>query len=675
MNSHLLTSISSFFGFGRSVRRCFTFLLFCFLLIGSHANHSALGQQLDVEDLKSLSIEELMNIQVTSVSRRPERLTQTASAIQVIPGETITKYGATNIPEALYLAGNLQVAQRGAAGYSISARGFNTELSNKLLVLIDGRTVYTPLFSGVFWDRQDYLLEDLNRIEVISGPGGTLWGANAVNGVINIRSKSSEETQGWYLAGVAGNELHGQGALRYGGQIGENTHFRIYGKYTSRDATTYPDSTEVHDDWKMGQGGFRMDSRPNSQTKVTLQGDLYKNRGELNEGGIAETTGGNVLGRISYMFDDSSTIRLQTYYDRTMLTQGTPARNFAGNEVPAGTLKDDLTTFDLELQHRFSLGSWNRFVWGLGYRYTYDQVTNAPALGFLPENLQQDLYTIFVQDEISMMDNLAFILGTKLEHNDYTGFVLEPNARLRWNVTDNQLLWAAVSRAVRIPSRVDRDLRQATPPYFQLLVGNPDFRSETVIAWESGFRSTFGTKATGSISFFYNQYDDIRSAVLDPVNVFPVTFENGIEGETYGWELSMTWQVTDWWRLTTNYNRLWEDLRIAEGETDINSAYNEVADPAWQIQARSAFTLPYRISINPAFRVVDRLLINNGGTQAVVPRYAELDGRIIWSATDNMEISVAGRNLLHKQHVEYGPPGPERLAIQRSVYGKLVFRF
>lgn len=620
-------------------------------------------EALSPETLKKLSLEELMDVEVTSVSKRPEKLTQTASAIQVITNEDVEKYGATNIPEALYLAGNLQVAQSASNTWRISARGFNTETANKLLVLMDGRTVYTPLYGGVFWDRQDYLLEDLQQIEVISGPGGTLWGVNAVNGVINITTKSAEETQGLYVQGAGGNELRAQGGLRYGGKLAPNIHYRVYGKYSDRDNTVFADSTEGNDKWKMGQGGFRIDAKPDESTHVTLQGDLYDNYLEKVEGDPG-VIAGNVLARYTNTFSDSSSMKLQTYYDRTYLRIPSPT----------GAFEDDLTTLDIEFQHRFKPGIKHHIVWGLGYRFIHDEVTNAPSLGFDPEDLDQNLYTVFAQDEINLFPNIFFTIGSKLEHNPYVGLVVEPSARIRWNLNDKRMVWAAVSRAVRAPSRLDRDLRLIIPPDIAVISSNDDFRSETVIAWESGFRSKILERATTSVSLFYNQYDDVRSTVLHPVNVFPVTFENGVEGESYGLEFTMTYQVTHWWQLYMSYNFLEMDLRVQEGKTDINNARNETADPKNQFSIRSSFNLPHRISISPAFRWVDDLIINKEGEEGTVSSYAELNAKIMWQATKNITISVAGRNLLHDYHVEYGFSDRDLIGIERSIYGKVVFK-
>lgn len=626
-------------------------------------------------DLKQLTLEELMGIEVMSVSRRLEKLSESPSAIQVISDGEINRFGASNIPEALYLAGNLQVAQKNAHSWGISARGFNTELSNKLLVLMDGRTIYTPLYSGVFWDRQDYLLEDIQQIEVVSGPGGTLWGVNAVNGVINITSKEASQTQGLYLKAAAGNELQTQIAGRYGSSIGPNTHYRVYGQYSKRDAMTYPDSTDAKDGWSMAQGGFRVDSKPTDRSVVTVQGDVYRNEAGLDFGERSDVWGANLLGRWSYTFQDSSSFKIQSYYDRTVLDLPTDAWVVNGTELaPEGTFKDDLTTVDVDIQHQFELGI-NHIVWGVTYRHTNDRVDNSPALGLVPDDLKQDLYSIFLQDELHLLKKLSLILGTKLEHNPFTGWILEPNGRVKWKLDKDRIAWFAVSRAVRAPSRIDRHISQASPPHFVLLTGNPDFQSETVVSWESGFRSNISDVASTSISLFYNVYDDIRSTVLNPETTFPLTFKNGLEAETYGFEATIRYQPTDWWGLYGSYYLLKEDVRVSPGETDFNNALNENADPGWQVTLRSSIELPYHFSINPAFRWVDDFTINEAGVARNVDGYAEIDGQISWQATEWLQLSVAGRNLLHHHHVEYGVPGPNRVAIQRSVYGKVIVNF
>jgi iron complex outermembrane receptor protein len=475
---------------------------------------------------------------------------------------------------------------------------------------MDGRSIYTPLFSGVFWDRQDYLLEDIDRIEVISGPGGTLWGANAVNGVINIISKSAKDTQGVYVEGGGGTALRSFGGARYGGMVTSNVFFRVYGKYFDRDNEVFPNGDNASDSWWMAQGGFRLDAELSSENTVTLQGDVYSGDENLATGGNSKVSGHNLLGRWSHTFSEDSDLSLQFYYDRTHLRNTIPA--LIANAIPlapAGILEDDLDTYDIDFQHRFPLGEYNQFIWGLGYRFTHDVVKSAPALGFSPERLDQDLFSGFVQDEIKLLEPLSLTLGTKIEHNDYTGFEYEPGARLAWRPTDRQTFWGAVSRAVRAPSRVDRDIRLPTPAFSpvadNLLIGGDDFESETVIAYELGYRVQLGSKFFGSISTFYNEYDDVRSTSASPPPAafgLPLFYENNLEGHTYGLELSANYQLLDWWRLRAGYTHLRENLRVKSGEFDFNNALNETADPKHQFSVRSSMNLPHNIEFDAGLR-------------------------------------------------------------------------
>jgi len=629
-----------------------------------------------IGELKQLNVEDLMNVEITSVSRHPQKVLDAASAIQVITQEDIRRSGATSIPEALRLADNLQVAQKNAHDWAISARGFNTALGNKLLVMIDGRTVYTPLYSGVFWDVQDYLLEDIDRIEVISGPGGTLWGANAVNGVINIITKSAADTQGLYAEAGGGSEPHEFAGARYGGSLDGDTHFRVYGKYFDRGDEVLANGDPESDSWRQGRAGFRIDSGLSPQDRFTVQGDYYDGHEHVQTGGDADASGDNLLGRWTRILSDDSDLSLQSYIDQTHLAL--PLGPLTVNGLifaPPGNLYDDLTTYDVDFQHRFSIGARNRIVWGLGFRRTLDTVIDGPGLGFFPAVLDQNLYSAFVQDEFALRKNLSFTAGTKLEHNDYTGFEFEPNARLSWILNSSQAVWAAVSRAVRTPSRIDHDLSEGSPPYPVFLKGGSDFTSESVIAYELGYRMQLNSKATASVSGFYNRYNDVRSVSLTPVTVFPVYFANNLQGDTYGLEFSGNYQLSDAWSLHAGYTLLQEHMRVKPGGYDLNDALNETADPEHQFSLRSSLNLPGHAELDAGLRWVDTLRINKGSTIGTVPSYFELNARLAWHATRQLELSLAGQNLLHNRHPEYGFPDPARAEIQRSVYGKLAWRF
>ena len=645
------------------------------------------GQEVfSVDTLKKLSIEELLNMEVTSVSRRAEPLSSAAAAVQVITREDIRRSGATSLPEALRLAGNIQIGQKNAHDWAISTRGFNTDLSNKLLVQIDGRTVYTPLFSGVFWDRQDYLLEDIERIEVISGPGGTLWGANAVNGIINIITRSAEQSQGLYAEAGGGTELRGFVGARYGGKVGDNVAYRVYGKYFDRDNAALPEGGDASDAWNMGQAGFKLEWGPSSNM-LTVQGDYYLGDLGLITGGNSDTRGGNFLVRWDKQLSDRSSIRLRLYYDNTWLDQAVPptfTEDGSFELASAGRLKDNLNTYDLDFQHTLDAGRRHQFVWGLGFRHTHNDVTNAPALAFIPEELDRALFSVFVQDKISLLENVAITLGTKVEHNDYTQFEFEPNARVQYDLAHGQTLWASVSRAVRMPSRIDRHVRLPTPNFSpiidNLLVGGEDFRSETVIAYEAGYRAQIASTLFGSLAAFYNVYDRLRSTSVSPPDPvfglpFPFFYENNLEGETYGIELTLTWQALPWWKLHTTYNLFEGDIRVKSGSTDFNNALNETADPKHRFSLRSSMELTNNIELDVGYRWIDEFTYNNASVAEIFPDYHELEASLGWQASPALRLSVTGQNLVHDKHSEYPISGTNTsVSIQRSVYGKIAYR-
>jgi len=626
--------------------------------------------------LKGLSIEQLINVKVTSVARRPEKLLDTASAIQVITAQEIRRSGATSLAEVLRLADNLQVAQKNSHDWAISARGFNTALSNKLLVMIDGRTVYTPLFSGVFWDIQDYPLDDIERIEVISGPGGTLWGANAVNGVINIITKSAADTRGTEVSAGGGWQLQQLAQARYGGALTSSTDFRVYGTYVDHGDEVFSDGAPSSDSWHQERGGFRLDSTLSARDTLSVHGDLYNSDENEPTGGVAVSSGANVVGRWSRTFSAGSTMSLQAYVDQTQLMDPVPALVLGTLALtPPGYLHDALTTYDLDFQHQLQIGPNQGVVWGLGYRRTDDHVMNAPALAFLPNVLDQNLFSTFAQDEIQLAPNLTYIVGTKLEHNDYTGWELEPNMRLNWVFHDDQALWGAISRAVRTPSRVDRNEREPGPQSpIVLLEGNPDFESEKLLAYEIGYRAQLASRFSGSVSTFYNDYSDLRSTSYTPLTVLPFYFANNLEGHTEGAELAGDFQVLPNWSLHAGYTLLSEHLHVKPGQVDINDAQNETADPKHQYSLRSSLDLPRQIQFDAALRWVDSLPINNGATLGTVPSYLELNSRVAWQATRQLQLSINGENLLHSRHAEYGFPGPDQIEIQRSVYARLTWR-
>jgi iron complex outermembrane receptor protein len=598
--------------------------------------------------LKKLSLEQLMAIEVSSVSRRPERLSETASAIQVITREDIRRSGATRLPEALRLATNLEVDQLDASQWAISARGFNSPLANKLLVLIDGRTVYSPLFAGVFWDAHDVLLEDIEQIEVISGPGATLWGANAVNGVINISTRSTKDTQGLVALGGGGTELHGLGGVRYGGPLGSQARFRVYGKYSDRDGTSLGTGQAVPNDWSLGQGGLRLDWDASSADLITVQGDLYEDRSDLTAIDDAVTHGGNVLGRWSHRLSERSDLRAQAYVDRVH------------REVP-GSYDDALETYDVDFQHRIVLGRRHDVVWGVGYRRVEDDFSSG-GLVFATRRASLQTVSAFAQDEIALRDQLRLTLGTKIEHNDYTDFELQPSIRLAWTVTDRQTLWTAVSRAVRTPSRLDRDLA---------MLPGLNFQSEKLLAYELGYRVQPVERLSLSVATFYQDYDDLRS--VEPATSPGLTLgvlANGQEGESYGVELAGRYGVTDRWQLQLGLTELRVDIGPKAGSTDRTFGSSEAADSRHRVSLRSSLDLPWALQLDAGYRYVSHIT----NPRLAVPGYSELDLRLAWVPMPKLELSVIGQNLLHERHVEFGAPGSQQ-AVERGVYAKALWGF
>ncbi|HEY2922966.1 MAG TPA: TonB-dependent receptor [Candidatus Binatia bacterium] len=601
-------------------------------------------------DLSRLTIDELANIEISSVSKRPEPLSSAPASIYVITREEIRRYGATSIPEILRLAPNLQVARVDASQYAITARGFNSTTANKLQVLIDGRSVYTPLFSGVFWDVQDTLIADIERIEVISGPGGTLWGSNAVNGVINIITRNSRDTTGG-LASIGGGPDDRGASVRYGASIGEDTTYRVYAKGFGRENTERSSGASARDSWGKGQLGFRMDWAKAGDT-LMLDGAGYDGFIDQRSFNDKSISGAHLLGRWNRTLQNQSAIQVQTYYDLT-------------RRVYPGTFGEVLQTFDIDAQHRFSLGPRQEFVWGGGYRFSHDHVDNEPVLAFLPARRNLHLANVFVQDTIGLAERLDLTVGVKLEYNSYTRFEVQPNARLAWDLRDYGLLWSAISRAVRTPSRLDRELfAPGSPPF--LLAGG-DFKSETLIAYEIGYRVQPTARSLFSVSTFYNVYDDLRS--IEPTSGgLPLVIDNKMEGSTYGVEMWGSYRLLDWWRLSAGYNYLNKNLRLKRSSGDTTGVRGAGNDPEHQFSARSTMNLPYNLELDLAARWIDRLPNPN------VPSYVALDARLGWHVSKNAELSLAGFNLTDRRHPEFGTAAT-RSELGRTFYLRLRWGF
>ncbi len=530
-----------------------------------------------------------------------------------------------------------------------------------MLVLMDGRSLYTPLFAGVLWDVPDYVLADIDRIEVIRGPGATLWGANAMNGVINITSKSARDTQGALVAANAGNEVHDVASMRYGDRIGENTFFRIYGKHTDYDDMVFRNGRGAKDDREHAQAGFRLDSYQWQKNIFTVQGDYYAGWNGRMQGDDEEIGGGNLLTRWTHQFTDKSDLRVQLYYDRVE------------REVP-DVFRERRNTYDADIQYRFQPWDRHDIVTGANYRRSTDNIGNSRGLAFLPDSRNLDYVGFFAQDEIELVrEKLGLTFGSKFEHNDYTGFEIEPSARLAYKPSRDQTIWGAVSRAVRMPSRLDTDLflNRVTPTNQTLLIrGDTGFDSEELLAYELGYRVHPKDWIAFDLAAFYNDYDQLRSQELSTTPTgLPTVLRNKLSGETYGAELSVTAQIFDWWRVRGNYTVFDKHLKLDRSSRDPTRGAPEGNDPSHMFSVHSSWDLPRNFEFDAIVRYVGRL------PNPAVPSYMELDLRFGWRATKHLDLDIVGRNLLDGSHPEFGSNSPLRREVERSVYGRVTWRF
>lgn len=655
---------------------------FCLVFYGGiMAQASSLPNE---NELVQLSLEDLMTLEITSASRKAQSLSDTAAAVFVITNEDIRRSGVTNIPDALRMVPGVTVARIDSSKWAVTARGFNGRFARKLLVLIDGRSAYSPLFSGVLWDAQDTLLEDVERIEVIRGPGATIWGANAVNGVINIITKKAADTAGGLVVAGAGSYEQGFGAVRYGAELGEWGALRAYGKYSNRNELKAENGRPADDSWDMGRGGFRMDGK-SGQNSFTLQGDFYNGTeretitfpdlAALSTGYMsvrnANTTvgGGNVLSRWTRSLADDAELSMQLYYDRNK------------RDIPQ-LFNDTTETVDLDLLHRFHWGGMHETVWGGGFRFIDERLVGSDTISFNPAYRNEKLYSAFLQDDITVVqDTLHLILGSKFEHNVYTGFEVQPSGRLIWTPNGQVSLWSAVSRAVHTPSRGESDnlLKQRgadvpitpdpagpTIPMMFAVQGPGNLKAEVLMAYEAGVRIKANDRFTVDLAGFYNNYqrligvDEVPQPVSNQLSVF--TLRNKDHGETWGGELAADWQACDPWRLALAYSY----IAVTEMAGD--------RPPAHQLSLRSQFELAKNIEMDLWGRYVgaSRDYLDNS-----LSDYLNLDARLGWRPIKTLELSLVGRNLIHQRLQEYRPEFIQTLpsGTGREVYGKVSWSF
>lgn len=657
---------------------------------------SALGQDSrSPKKLSDLSLQELMNVEVTSVSRKEQRLSQVPAAVYVINAEDIRRSGATSIPELLRMVPGLHVARFDGDKWAIASRGFNGPWSNKLLVLIDGRTAYSSLFSGVRWGEQDTLLENIERIEVIRGPGATVWGANAVNGVINIITRHARDTQGGLVTAGAGTEETGFAGVQYGGTAGK-AYYRAYSKGFRRQGLFSATGDSEGGGWNAVRGGFRLDWDASDRTSLMLSGDLYRDRADQVlpagtffppvSGDVADTSlsvGGNLLARWRHTTRRGSEVALQVYFDRAR-------RDDLAN--PGG-----IDTYDVDFQHRLALASRHDLEWGVAARVISDYTLPSYRIRFLPQDRTQPLFSGFVQDVVTIVEGrLQATLGSKVEHNVFTGAEFQPSLQVLWSPNPRNSLWGSLARAVRTPSRSDRDSEVvfgtfAGPggmPGVAMVSGNPEFRSEVLRAQEMGYR--LQTKRFSvDLAAFYNVYHNLRDIDIGqpvfaalpapPHLVVPVSLVSRLGGETHGLEAATSWNLRSNWKVFTGYSWLQMRLNARDVADPSEARRSEAESPQHQFQIRSYLDLPYNLNLDTMLYHVGTLRAAQGlGGHPGVPAYTRLDARIGWRPSRSLEFSVALANLSDPMHPEFiSSEASVRSGeqVSRGVYGKMIWRF
>lgn len=643
-----------------------------------------------VKELSKLSLEQFseLDLVVTSVSRKPQKLSETAAAVFVISNEDIKRSGVSSIPEALRMAPGVQVARIDANKWAITSRGFNGRFANKLLVLMDGRTIYTPLFSGVYWDSQDTLLEDIDRIEVIRGPATAIWGGNSMNGVINIITKKASDTQGGLFIAGAGTEVQGFAGLRYGGKLGDDANYRLYGKYADHDNSIENSGSDSFDERDLSQAGFRLDWDKSKNDFVTLQGDVYNGNVEqkqtvtqltapfsVDRTADEDIDGFNIIGRWNHQISENSSFALQMYYDHVKRKDNV-------------TLDSEIDTFDIDLQHQFKIAERHSVNWGGGYRLLRDELNGRFVTSFTPSERVSPLYTAFIQDDMSFLnDELHLILGSKFEHNDFTGFEVQPNVRLRWSPNEQHTTWAAVSRGLRIPDRSNENIRfdsaviPGAPPTQISIFGSTGKDPEEVIAYELGYRRFFEHNNSLDISLFYNDYSKLLTRELGtpfvettpaPLHVvLPISPGRKMHGESYGIELAGEWNVSPNLVLKGAYSYFDLQLHAYADSTATSPEEDEGRSPHHQASLRGSYSISEDLQFHTWLRYVDELPDLN------INDYVTMDVQLSWSPVKDLELSLVGQNLIEDEHQEFSGEilSIPNAQIERGVYAKLQWQF
>ena len=601
------------------------------------------------EKIRSMSLEELMAIPVYSLSKKEQQIMETPAAVYIINSDEIRRSGMAHIAELLRMVPGLQVGQRNSNTWAVTSRGFMTDSPNKILVLIDGRSLYAPLYAGVFWDQIDLIMEDIDRIEVIRGPGGANWGANAVNGIINIITKSAENTKGGLITMRTGHNENFIGEARYGGSVGKYS-YRIYGKYDNIDGFTDPKSgAGKPDDWKTGRGGFRVDMSPVESCSLSVQGEVYSGKAGLaqrNEN--TDLSGGHIMASWQQAFSQDNHYQLNLFFQRFDRDLSTSPRY--------------LDVYDADFSHHFSFMKYNKFSWGLGYRF-YSDSTGGTTLTFDPADKDSDLLTSFIQDTITIFDTFSLTIGSKFINDDYTGFEYQPSIRGLWRATPSQSVWGAVSRTIRTPSRFEREGLLG-----RIVQGTSDFESEIGITYELGHRF-YSENFFLDSTLFLTDYDKLRSRETSADPAFRYQYENKMYGLVYGFETAAKWQVLSNWRLIGSLSLLGMDLKVKHDSQDTSTGEMEKEFPRVQFNLRSQYDITENILFDIACYYVDDIPAMD------LDSYTRLDVRLAWQFLPWMEAAAGGQNLLDNEHVDIYPDSTQTSAIERNFYIQLNCRF
>ncbi|OLC94227.1 MAG: TonB-dependent receptor [Acidobacteria bacterium] len=663
------------------------------------ASPPVMGQapQTQPKDLTSTSIEDLMNVEVTSVSKKEQKLSRTAAAIFVITQEDIRRSGATNIPDLLRMVPGLDVAQINGSTWAIGSRGFNQQLANKLLVMVDGRSVYSPTFSGVFWDTLDLPLSDIARIEVIRGPGGSIWGVNAVTGVISIFTKKASETTGTSVEAGGGNFQQGFGMVQYGGKLGKETDFRVYTKYFNQDHMLDLNGQSGADGWHRLRSGFRMDSTLSPKDSLMFEGDLSTGReGEFGFELPSITSPGFVTVSEQINLANGS---LESIWNHSYSARSDSSLQFSFDQHRRGDPLNPETrnTFDLDFRQHVAVGGRHDIVWGLGYRYTADQIGGSLTVAMNPPSRGLQLFNSFVQDEIALVPQRLYLtVGTKLEHNDYTGFEIMPSVRGTWAPSNRHMFWAAVSRALRAPSRNDTNLvlniggfpgPGGTPTLLRLL-GNPNFQDERLIAYEAGYRAMVSQRLSIDLAAYYNDWDNVQTT--EPSGSFFETtpppahqvqtlmYENMMHGEVHGFEIAANWKMTDRWSLSPGFAFANDHTHTGPKSADLQTPlFVEGSSADHMIQLRSHFDLRRGLAWDASAYYVDALTNQGPLSNLRIPSYTRLDTGLTWKLGEGFSLSLVGQNLLKDHHMEFEDVNGSMQSgqIKRSAYAKITWQF